>query len=165
VKVCCRACFRVEDRSVTPPVVVAEGGSRRVIAPEWAAFTTLAASLDGELGAVVGSCPRCGQPLVEGDAPRSSTRPQVPWRMGTADEELVLELDGQFRLNGSPVAREAARDWVHRHFPGPETERRGGGLGMVQAVMLALMVAPILVWVFSVTFVSVFLYRFPESPP
>jgi hypothetical protein len=150
----CRACFRVEDRSVDPPIEVAPGGSRRVEAPERAAVATLVESASGRVGPVVGPCPRCGQPMV-GDAGAVA----VPSAVG----DVALGADGVLRVAGEAASGEEAIRWAAVRYPG-EVESGGRVLRAVQVVMVLTMVAPILVWVFSVAFVSLFLYRFPESP-
>lgn len=138
-----------------PPLEVAPGGSRRVEAPERAAVATLVESAAGRVGPVVGPCPRCGQPMV-GDAGAAA----VPSAVG----DVVLGADGVLRVAGEVASGDEAIRWAAARYPA-EVEAGGGRLlRIVQVMMVLAMVTPLLVWVFSVTFVSLFLYKFPESP-
>lgn len=157
----CRGCFRVEEWVGDEVTVVSPGGGRRILAPERAAFATLVASHRKELGPVVGGCSACGQPLV---ADASEARRPSSWTIAAKDGALTVDEAGEWRVGAERLPEGAARAWVERRFPAAEREDRGR-LSAVQALMLFLMVTPVLVWMFSVVFVSMFLYRFPESPP
>lgn len=149
----CLACFRTE----TDGEVTSAGGARRVVNPARKAFATLERASRGELEHIVGECTACGQPLV-GDGP------PVPWVIEGSTGRLVLAADGTLTLDGQRVDWPVARGWLDAQFP-EKPESGGLSMGPIQAMLLVVMLTPIAVWLFSVVFVSVFLYRFPESPP
>jgi hypothetical protein len=187
VIVTCRSCHRVEERpeSSAPAgsgvVVRAPGGLRRAPVPERAALETLLASARGEVGPVVAACPACGLPMVaEGPAPSGSTpsslgaaavgaavgaaaaggADRIPWVIGL----VRFEADGRVVGPEGPLSQEEAERLLDRVLP-RSAPVETPGFGLFQGSLLVFMLAPLAVWLFSIVFVSVFLYRFPVPGP
>ncbi|MEQ1572123.1 MAG: hypothetical protein ABMA64_41225 [Myxococcota bacterium] len=156
MNVACATCHRRERWEADGSVgVVTPGGSRRAPVPARAEIAALARAARGETGPVVGRCSACGQPLVsEGGGAAAA------WEIDLPGTRLRFGSDGSIHDERGPVTLADAEAAVDRLSPREEPLDRPG-FGWFQGAVLGLMLTPVAVWVFSVVFVSVFLYRFP----
>jgi hypothetical protein len=141
MQVRCRCCHREELHGPEGITVVLAGGARRPPEPRLRAeFALLEALAADEV--VVDACPACGMPRTtsQAGAPGSSwALPEVGLTFGP----------GGFARDGVAVPLEEVRRLVEARAPLPVQSR---GASAVQGVMLAVMVGPLLLWVFLFLF-------------
>jgi hypothetical protein len=135
----CLGCFRVERwQPGSPPEVISAGGDRRpTVHPSLQAWRTLRRSRRGEVGAIVGRCPQCDQPLVL----ESGTRPALPrWEIPVPTGLLVV--GPTIDAPQGPLTEDEADRWMEGLYPyaGPRIHvyETFAGFGCIAAIAVVL---------------------------
>lgn len=154
----CPACHRIErwrgDGSSAPSVeVIVPGGDRRAPDhPGLAAWGILMRSRHGQLGAIVGACPACGQPLVVTEGAWAAL---PSWRIDTPEGAVVV---GE-RVTGPEGAftEEEAEKWLRKRLGAKWT---AGFLAnqVVVSTMLLTFVLPFALWILGAIYAFFFVY-------
>lgn len=135
--------------------VVQEGGVRQPSPhPTLAAWRVWGRSRAGDLGPVVGTCPRCAMPLV---AEEDGLEAVAPWTLETPRGPVVVGAD-VLRGPSGPLTDVAAEAFFASQFqPDPVRELADPRL-IFLVVVIAILAIVALFWLGAALFVANFLY-------
>ena len=153
MKVVCRSCHR-EERWNGAHEVILEGGRRRPTQhPTLMAWNTLRTAHEAGLVAV-GTCV-CGQPLI-GEGPR------IPWTLTVPDG--TIEVGATLASSRGPQTPEQVSTWVEGHHRARLLDDIEPTQTVMQLVLMTPLLAPFLLWLFTMSLVTTFLYAFAQRP-
>ena len=150
IQVQCTTCIRTELWDGEQKTVVEPGGKRRPYGdPRLAAWITLKASSNGEIGPIVGRCDACDQPMAaDGEAA------PIVWTLELPDGTLEV-VGTQITEAGAPVDPKQADKRIRRHFGEPLEP----GKALFSTAVLGVMIGPLLLWATTFFMVFWFLYN------
>lgn len=153
MKVVCRSCYR-EERWGESHEVILEGGSRKpALHPTVMAWNTLRQAHEDGLVAV-GTCV-CGQPLI-GQGPR------IPWTLTLPDG--TVEIGETLQSSRGPQTPEQVSAWLESHYRPRLLDDVDPTQTAMQLVLMTPLLAPFLLWLFTMSLVVMFLYMFAQPP-
>jgi hypothetical protein len=153
IPVRCLTCHRAETWAHDAAVgVTRPGGDRRPsVHPTLAAWRVLLRARRGEIGAVVGRCEACGQPLV---AEQPGLQALLGWTLCTPDGDLVVgrTLEGP----RGPLRDDEADRWMEAQFK--TRSRIRPAMFLFQALLFSVLVVPMGCWLWALFYTFVYIF-------